>query len=106
MLGDVGCREQLFPGYCSRHSTILSLVVLLEAALGNRDWKEIAKEELQALRAEVRVGEREAAVTDDHVVGATRRLNASGWSTGPVIEFHEEEFVPPDDKYETEPADE
>ena len=73
----------------------LSIVVLLEAVLGSRDWKQISREELHALWTEVRIGEQEPVVTYNHYLEAIRRLNASGWTTGPVIEFKDDEFSPP-----------
>jgi len=84
----------------------LSIIVLVEAVLGNRDWKEISKEELTALRSEIRIGEKDPLVTYNHYLAAVRRLNASGWRTGPVIEFKDDEFSLPYDTNEPEPPDE
>ena len=83
----------------------LSIVVLLEAVLGSRDWKQISREELHALWTEVRIGEQEPVVTYNHYLEAIRRLNASGWTTGPVIEFKDDEFSPPHAEPEPEPPD-
>ena len=84
----------------------LSIVVLLEQELGNRDWKEISKQELACLKTVVEIGVKEPRVTYDHYNQAFRRLNASGWRTGPVIEFDEKEFQLPRERENESPPGE
>ncbi len=79
-----------------------SIVVLVESALGNRPWREISRQELQALKATLDIGVKEAKVTFDEYNRALRTLNASGWKTGPTLEFGNVEDAPDDDE---EPAD-
>jgi hypothetical protein len=81
----------------------LSIIVLLEQELGNRNWKEISKQELACLKTVVEIGVKEPRVTYDHYNQVFRRLNASGWRTGPVIEFDEKEFQLPREREDEEP---
>jgi hypothetical protein len=69
----------------------LSIVVLVELELGSKDWKEITKDELVALKKAIDIGVKEEHVTFNHYGRVLRVLNASGFVTGPSFEFAESE---------------
>ncbi len=100
----VQCHKALAPH--RSEDDFLAIIVMIEGALGNRDWKEIGKGELQACLSEVQIGERADKVTYDDYLQALRRLNSSGWKTGPTIDFDGEVFDPPFDPKDQEPPDE
>jgi hypothetical protein len=78
-------------------SDFLSIVVLVEAELGKKPWSALTRDELQFLKRAVDVGAHQDRVTFDDYMRHLRTLNASGFSTGPVIEFGEEEEEAPDE---------
>jgi hypothetical protein len=79
------CHELLVP--FKSETDFLSLVVLVEMELGNKDWKAITKPELQTLKDMLQIGVREPRVTFDHYNQAARSLVASGWISGPTFEI-------------------
>lgn len=83
------CHDALGP--FPTESDFLSIVTLVEMEIGGRNWKEISKQELEALKLAVEVGVKEPLVTFDHYNKALRRLNASGWVTGPSLDLSDSE---------------
>lgn len=79
------CHDAL--GSVTSESDFLSLVVLAEMLLGNRDWKSISREELQALKAALQLGVHAPRVTFDDYNLAHRKLIAAGWVIGPTFEI-------------------
>jgi hypothetical protein len=67
----------------------LSIIVLVETVLGSKDWKDLSKQELTALRSTLAIGMTEPRVTFDHYNHAFRRFCSSGSATGPVFESEE-----------------
>ncbi len=68
-------------------SNYLSIVVLIETDLGNRDWKEITKDELRLLKGFLEVGTRDGSVTFDDYNRIMRRMIAEGHVHGPRFEI-------------------
>src|SRR5208283_548554 len=58
------CHDALGP--LKSEADFLSIVVLVELELGNRDWKSLSRPELQDLKTVLQVGVKEPQVTFDH----------------------------------------
>jgi hypothetical protein len=65
----------------------LSIVVLVEAELGKKSWRELTKEELAALKKAVERGAKQPRVTFDDYNQVLRILHSSGWSPGPALDL-------------------
>jgi hypothetical protein len=94
------CHDSLGP--LPSESNFLSITTLVEMELGNKSWQQVSQEELNALKRAIDLGVSEPRVTYDHFNQTCRVLNASGYVTGPALEFPEP-FEPPDEGPESPP---
>jgi hypothetical protein len=79
------CHDAL--GNLPSEKDYLSIIVLIEGELGIKNWKEVTRPELEALKKAIAIGMSEPKVTYDHYNKVFRVLNASGYNTGPIFEF-------------------
>jgi hypothetical protein len=89
------CHDVLLP--FASEVDFLSIIVLAETLLGTKDWKEISRDELDAIKRAADLGQREECMTFDHYNQVFRGMAARGWLKGPEINF---------DQVEPKPADE